>query len=87
MTVILGNNMVTFIPYSVFMESTPPSACTWVLNKFDTTLPNIFTPHQNPDPAAATASPDINLNLFQNFPLDLKQPGISPAPAIATGPT
>ena len=81
------NDTVTFIPYSVFVESTPPSARMCVLKELNTTFPNLFTPHQKPDPAADTALPNININLFRKFLLALKLPGISPEPVIATGPT
>ena len=87
MTSRLVNDTVTFNPYSVFMEATPPAAHTCVLNKFNTTFPNIFTPYQYPDTDTDIASLDINLNLFRNFLSYLKLHGISPAPNIATGPT
>ena len=83
----LVNNTGTFLPSSVLAESTPPTSNTWGIKKLNTASPNLFTPHQDPDSTSATASPDININLFQNFLSDLKLPGTLPAPTIATRPT
>ena len=65
----LLNDTGTFIPSNVFMESTPPAACTWGINKFNLTFPTLFSSHQDPGPDSAppSKSPDINLNLFQHF--------------------
>ena len=41
MTSRLVNYMGTFIPFSVFMESTPHAARTWGLNKFNITFPTL----------------------------------------------
>ena len=88
MTSILVNDTVTFIPSSVFMKSTPPSACKLWLNKLNITFPTVFTPHQEPVPASdpPVASRDNNLNLFQHFLSSLKLPGLSHLPAITNGP-
>ena len=80
----LVNDMGTFIPSGAIMEATSPAARTWGFNKFNTTFPNLFTLHQYPAPAAATDSPDININLFQHFLSALKLPGLSPSPDIYT---
>ena len=87
MTIRLVRDKRSFVPSSVFMESNPPTALTWGLKKFNTNFPNLFTPHQQPYLAADTSSPNINLKLFQHFLSVLKLPGLSPAPAITTGPT
>ena len=87
MTSRLVNNTGTVLPSNVFTEANPPSEHMWVLKKLNTTYPNLFTQHQETAPSSATASPDINRNLFHKFLLDLKLPGISPAPVITTGPT
>ena len=89
MTRILVNDTGTFIPSSVFMELTTPADRTWGLNKFNTTFPTLCSSHQEPGPASdpPAASPDINLKLFQHFLSNLKLPGLSPSPAIASGST
>ena len=77
-----------FIPPSVFVEPSPPAASKGGLNKFNTTLPTLCTPRQEPGPASArpAAFPDINLNLFQHFLSALKLPGISPPPTVTNSP-
>ena len=89
MTNRLVNYKRTFIPSSVFMDSTPPAAHTWGLKKFNIISPTICTLNQEPVPASAppASSPDINLNLFQHYISALKLPGISPPPAITNAPT
>ena len=89
MTSILVNDMGNFIPFRVFMESTPPAGCTWGLNKFNITFQNICYPHQEPGPASdpPTAYPYINLKPFQHFISYLKLSRLSPSPAIANGST
>ena len=89
MTSILVNDMGTLIPSSVFMDSTPPTALTWGINKFNITFQTLCSSHQEPGPASdpPAASSDINLNLFQHFLSTLNLPGLSPSPAIASGST
>ena len=89
MTSRLVNDTGTFIPSSVFMDSTPPAACMWGLNKFNMTFPTLCSSHQEPGPDLdpPSASSDIYLNLFQHFLSTLKLPGLSPFPAIAGGST
>ena len=53
MTSRLVNDTGTFIPPSVFMDSTPPAACTWVLNKFNITFPTLCSSHKEPGPASS----------------------------------
>ena len=72
MIIRLVNNMGTLIPSILFMETTTPKAHTWVLNKYITTFPNMFTPHQEPAPYASTTSLYLNINMFQNFSLCLQ---------------
>ena len=69
MTSRLVNDTVTFIPSSVFMESTPPAARTWGLNKFNITFPTLCSSHHETGPASASpvSLSDINLKLFQHF--------------------
>ena len=89
MTSILVNDMGTFIPSSVFMESPPPEARTWGLNKLNIIFPTLCSSHQEPGPASTppAASSDINLNLFQNFLSNFKLPGLSPSHAISGSST
>ena len=42
MTSRLVNDMETFIPSRIFMESTPPAARTWGINNFNITFPMFF---------------------------------------------
>ena len=89
MTSILVNCTETFIPSSVFMESTPPAGLTWGLNKFNITFPTLLYSYQEPGTASdpPEAPSYINLNLFQKFLSTLKLPGVSPSPAISRGST
>ena len=88
----LVNYKGTFIPSSVFMDSTPPEARTWGLNKFNITFPNLCSSHQEPGPASnpPAESSDIHLNSSQTFLSTLKLPGhplLLPSPADLQNPS
>ena len=53
MTSRLVNDTGNFIPSSVFMDSTPPAARTWGINKFNINFTTICSSHQEPGPASA----------------------------------
>ena len=69
MTSTMVNDTGTFIPSIVFMDSSPPEARTWGLNKFIKTVTTLCSSHQDPGPDSAppAASSDINLTRFNTF--------------------
>ena len=88
-TIILVNYTGILIPFSVFMDSTPPADPTWGLNKLKITFPTLCSSYKEPGPYSAppVASSYINLKLFQQFLPNIKLPRLSPSPEISSRST